>query len=138
MIIMNKEQQRLSILEYYVAGKLYNPEHDKAVIRQLRNQGYLRCGITSNIEETFMTTDNGLLYLDLAGIDVEAPVIVGGRICKSKEAANSHSNPSLNAFVPYTLSCIEKPMNPDIDIPASLSIPSARPVIGDCLRTKGV
>ncbi len=84
---MDKEQLRLSILEYYVGGKLYNPDHSKAVIKQLKNQGYLRCGITSDIKETIKTTDNGLLYLDLAGIEVEAPVVVGGRICKSKGAA---------------------------------------------------
>lgn len=51
------------------------------------NQGYLRCGITSDIKETVKTTDNGLLYLDLAGIDVGAPPVIGGRICKSEEAA---------------------------------------------------
>ena len=87
MITMDKEQQRLSILEYYVGGKLYNPEHSKAIIKQLKNQGYLRCGITSDIKETIKTTDNGLLYLDLAGIDVGAPTVVGGRICKTKGAA---------------------------------------------------
>ena len=87
MIIMDKEQQRLSILEYYVGWKLCNPDHSKAVIKQLMNQGYLRCGITSDIKETVKTTDNGLLYLDLAGIDVGAPPVIGGRICKSEEAA---------------------------------------------------
>lgn len=85
-IIMDKERQRLSILGYYVGGKLCDPEHSKAIIKQLRNQGYLRCGITSDIEETVKTTDNGLLYLDLAGIDVGAPTVIGGRICKSEEA----------------------------------------------------
>lgn len=35
MIIMDKEQQRLSILEYYVGGKLCNPDHSKAVIKGL-------------------------------------------------------------------------------------------------------
>ena len=85
MIVMDKEQQRLPILEYYVGGKVCNPDHSKAVIKQLMNQGYLRCGITSDIKETVKTTDNGLLYLDLAGIDVGAPTVIGGRICKSEE-----------------------------------------------------
>jgi len=83
---MDKEQQRLSILRYYVDGKLYNPEHSKATIKQLKNQGYLRCGINSDLKETIKTTDNGLLYLDLAGYDVGAPAVVGGRIQKSKGA----------------------------------------------------
>ena len=85
VIVMDKEQQRLSILEYYVGGKVCNPDHSKAIIEQLKNQGYLRCGITSDIKETVKTTDNGLLYLDLAGIDVGAPTVIGGRICKSEE-----------------------------------------------------
>ena len=86
VIVVDKEQQRLSILEYYVGGKLYNPEHSKATIKQLKNQGYLRCGINSDIKETIKTTDNGLLYLDLAGYKVDAPAVIGGRISKSKGA----------------------------------------------------
>lgn len=85
---MDIEKQRLDILEYYIGGKVYNSEHDKAIIRELKNLDYLRCGITSNLDETIMTTDYGLLYLDLSGIPVDTPAIEGGRIIKTvKEAA---------------------------------------------------
>ena len=84
---MNAEAQRLDILQYYIDGKVYNPAHNKTIIRELKNLDYLRCGITSNLEETIMTTDYGLLYLDISGIVVDTPIIEGGRIKTTREAA---------------------------------------------------
>lgn len=77
---MNVDAQRLDILQYYINGKVYNPIHNKTIIGELQNLDYLRCGITSNLEETIMTTDYGLIYLDISGIIVDTPIIVGGRL----------------------------------------------------------
>lgn len=62
------EEQRLAILEYYVGGRVYNPQHDRPIIDQLRNQGYLKCGVTPDIKETFKTTRYGTWYLDILGV----------------------------------------------------------------------
>lgn len=86
-LIMDVEAQRLDILQYYIGGKVYNPVHNKTIIRELKNLDYLRCGITSDLEETIMTTDYGLLYLDISGIVVDTPIIEGGRIKTTREAA---------------------------------------------------
>lgn len=77
---MNSEQQRLEILRYYIGGKVYDPDHSRDLIRELKNLDYLRCGITSDIEETLMTTDYGILYLDISGVEVIAPTVKDGRL----------------------------------------------------------
>lgn len=60
---MSDEETRKEILLYYRDGRRYNDLHDKEVIRELKDLGYLRCGITPDITETLKTTDNGLIYL---------------------------------------------------------------------------
>ena len=59
----------------------------EALCRIVAECAEIRDETNLRIKETIKTTDNGLLYLDLAGIDVGAPTVVGGRICKTKRAA---------------------------------------------------
>lgn len=84
---MSVEAQELEILRYYARGAIYNQIHDGATIEEMVNLGYLRRGINSDLEETMRTTDYGLLYLDLFGVAVDVPVIEGGRIKTTREAA---------------------------------------------------
>lgn len=81
---MDEEQvMRIDILKYYVKGRTYNPSHDKRVIRQLKDLGYLRCGITPEIHETLKTTDDGLVYLRSYGVHVRgAPRVVNGTMLR--------------------------------------------------------
>ncbi|MCQ2079603.1 MAG: hypothetical protein MJZ38_06095 [archaeon] len=85
---MDMERQRLEILQYYIGGKVYNSKHDKGLIKELKNLDYIRCGINSNLDETLMTTDYGILYLDLSGIKVNAPSIKGGRLVNTATEAS--------------------------------------------------
>lgn len=85
---MDDEKIRLDLLEYYVGGKIRNPSHSAYFIRQLKNLGYLRCGITPQIEETIKTTSKGLVYLKMSGYDVDAPDIVDGRMQRKSERSN--------------------------------------------------
>lgn len=78
------EQQRLDILEHYVGGRIRDPSHSAFYIRQLLNLGYLRIGITPQIEETMKTTSKGLVYLKMSGYDVDAPEIVDGRMVRQR------------------------------------------------------
>lgn len=49
------------------------------MIRQLLDLGYLRSGITPELEETLGITDDGLIYLRSCGVFVSgAPRVVGG------------------------------------------------------------
>lgn len=79
---MYNEEERQRILLYYMDGRIRDESHDKSVIRQLKNQGYLRCGITPSLQETIKTTDNGLIYLRSYGYRVKAPKVVNGRIAE--------------------------------------------------------
>jgi len=38
--------------------------HDKRIVRSLRDRGFLRCGITYDIDETVKTTKDGHEYLE--------------------------------------------------------------------------
>ena len=55
--------EELKILEYYKGGKARWDKHDRDVIRDLKDSGYLRCGITEKLVETLKTTVDGLEYL---------------------------------------------------------------------------
>ncbi len=79
------EKERIELLEYYIGGKLRNPEHNKSSIGLLMDLGYLRCGITSQIEETIKTTSMGLVYLRMRGHDHGAPQVVNGRMLRKAE-----------------------------------------------------
>lgn len=81
------EDEKLQILQHYVGGKVRSPEHSssprsKVLIRELKNQGYLRCGITPTVEETIKTTEKGLIYLEAHGIQADAPQIAFCRLCR--------------------------------------------------------
>ncbi len=88
---MIDEKERIELLEYYVGGKLRNPQHSKSSIRLLKDLGYLRCGITSQIEETIKTTSKGLVYLRMRGHDHGAPEVVNGRMLRKTEPSNEAS-----------------------------------------------
>ena len=77
---MDRETERLKTLIYYVNGRIRGSNHSISVLTELMNLGYLSCGITSDLEETYRTTDHGLIYLDLFGIPVPLPTVEGGRI----------------------------------------------------------
>ncbi len=82
------EKERIELLEYYVGGKLRNLEHKNSSIGLLMDLGYLRCGITSQMEETIKTTSMGLVYLRMRGRDHGAPEVVNGRILRKTESSD--------------------------------------------------
>ena len=73
-------EERTAILEAYTAGAIRDEKHDPAVIKELENLGYLRCGISSDMKETIKTTDEGLIYLKAMGCKVDCPKIRYRRI----------------------------------------------------------
>jgi len=75
-------EDRTSILKAYMAGAVRDEKHDPAVIKELKNLGYLRCGISSDMKETIKTTDEGLIYLKAMGCNVDCPNIRYRRIVK--------------------------------------------------------
>ena len=77
------EKERIELLEYYVGGKLRNLEHKNSSIGLLMDLGYLRCGITSQMEETIKTASMGLVYLRMRGRDHGAPEVVNGRMLRT-------------------------------------------------------
>ena len=85
---MLDERERIELLEYYVGGKLRNPEHNRSSIGLLTDLGYLRCGITSQVEETIKTTSTGLVYLRMRGRDHGAPEVVNGRMLRKTESSD--------------------------------------------------
>lgn len=79
MNLSEDETIRIDILRYYVKGQVRNPNHDRYVIRQLKDLCYLRSGITPEIQETLRTTDLGLIYLRSYGVHIwGAPRVVDG------------------------------------------------------------
>lgn len=64
---------------YCRKGRVRDAGHDADVIRQLLDLGYLRSGITPELEETLRTTDDGLVYLRSYGVLVPgAPRVING------------------------------------------------------------
>ncbi len=89
---MIDEKERIELLEYYVDGKLRNPEHNKSSIGLLIDLGYLRCGITSQMDETIKTTSKGLVYLRMRGHNHGAPEVVNGRMLRKTGPSDGASS----------------------------------------------
>jgi len=63
-----------TILMHYMNGSRLNYDendhvplkepHDKRIVRSLRDRGFLRCGITQDVDETMKTTKDGREYLE--------------------------------------------------------------------------
>lgn len=62
-----KERLEMEILERFsTPNNRFPPEQmDRLylLIRKLKDCAYIRCGVNSNLEETYKTTDSGMAYL---------------------------------------------------------------------------
>lgn len=72
------EKMRQDVLIAYIDGGNLDPKHDSHVIHELKNLGYLRCGIDTDVDvETLKTTEFGLRYLRSSGVKVRRSIITG-------------------------------------------------------------
>lgn len=79
---MIDDETRVEILRYYLPGRVCDPAHDRCTIRYLKDCGYLRSGITPELEETLKTTDLGRICLQSYGIRIPGGpyVLSSGRL----------------------------------------------------------